>query len=103
MHLAVGAQRAAGMCHTVSYLQPGHAFAHGLYHTCRFGTQARRQGRRRIQPASEVGIDEVQADRMVTHTHLLWPGRGGFEFHKLQHFRAAMLAELDTLGHLALL
>ncbi|GJB77037.1 hypothetical protein KAM380_015020 [Aeromonas caviae] len=40
---------------------------------------------------------------MVTYTHLLWPWRGWFEFHKLQHFRAAMLAELDTLGHLALL
>jgi hypothetical protein len=40
---------------------------------------------------------------MVAHSHLLRPGWGGVEFHKLQHFRAAMLAELDTLGHLALL
>ncbi len=103
MHFAVRTQRATGMGDAVANLQAGHALAHGLDHTRRLGTQPRGQRWRCIQPAAEVGVDEVQADRMVTHSYLLRPGRSGFEFHKLQHFRAAMLAELDTLGHLALL
>ncbi|MNN14529.1 hypothetical protein D3C81_1275990 [compost metagenome] len=103
MHLAVRPQRAAGMGHAVADLEPGHTLAHRLDHARSFSTQARRQGRRRIQPAAEVGIDEVQADCMVTHTHLLWAERGRGEFHQLQYFRAAMLSELDTLCHHTLL
>jgi len=40
---------------------------------------------------------------MVAHAHVLRPKVGGFEVHPLQHFGAAVLVELDTLGHLVLL
>ena len=103
MHVTVGAERASGIGHAIAHLESGNALADRLDHARPFGAQAGRQRWRRIQATAEIGVDEVQADGLVAHLDLVRAWRLGVEAHQLQDFRAAMLAELYTSGHLALL
>ncbi|MOA14114.1 hypothetical protein D3C78_1341980 [compost metagenome] len=100
MQVAVGPQRAAAICHAVTDLEARHVTAHRIDHASTFCAKARWQGRRSIEPATEVGVDEVQADGLVADTHLLRARFGRLIIHILKHFGAAVGAELDTFGHL---
>ncbi|MNZ35112.1 hypothetical protein D3C78_525020 [compost metagenome] len=100
VNLAVSAQRAAAISHAIADLEPGHFAADRVDHARAFRTQTRWQGRWRVEAAAVIGVDEVQADGLVGHAHLLRAGLGGLVVHILKYFRAAMGTELDTLCHL---
>ncbi|MNI40539.1 hypothetical protein D3C73_947640 [compost metagenome] len=61
VHVAVGTQWATAVGHAIADLEASHRAAHGLDHARTFGAHARRQGRRRVKTAAEVGVDEIQA------------------------------------------
>ena len=100
MQLAVRTQWATAVGHAVTDLELRDLAANRIHHASAFCAKARRQGWRRIQAAAEIGVDEVQADGLVPHTHLLWPRFCRGVVHILKHFGATMGAELDTFGHL---
>ena len=100
VQLAVGTQWTTAVGHTVANLELGDFAADRIDHAGAFCAQARWQGWRRVQTAAEIGVDEVQADRLVTHAHLLRARLRWGVVHILKHFGAAMGAELDTFCHL---
>ncbi|MNO77277.1 hypothetical protein D3C76_683800 [compost metagenome] len=99
MNFAIGAQRAAAIGHAIADLEAGHVAADRLDHACTLRAEARWQGWRRVQAATVIGVDEVQADGLVGYAHFLRTWLGGLVIHILEHFGAAMGAELDTLCH----
>ena len=100
VRLAVGTQRAAAVGHTVADFELADFTANGIDYASTFRTQTRWQGRRRIEATAEVGVDEVQADRLVAHPNLLWARFRWRVVHIFKYVGAAMGAELDTFGHL---
>ena len=99
MQFAVGTQRAGGVGDAVTHLEALDLTANRLDHPGTFGAQARGQRWRLVQAAAEIGVDEVQADGAVGHTHFARAWRCRLVVTIFQHVAAAVLAELDTLGH----
>jgi len=91
---------ATAVGHAVTDLELGDLTAHRIDDTCAFRTQSRWQGRRCIQPAAVVSVDEVQANGFVKHSNLLRSWLGRCVVHILKYFGAAVGAELDSFGHL---
>ena len=59
--------------------------------------------RRLTEKGMESLGDEVQADGLVGNANLAWARRCGLVVTVFQHFAAAVLAELNALGHLGFL
>ena len=100
VQVAVGAQGAACVGHTVADLEAVHLAAHRLHHAGRFGAQARWQLWRRVQAAAEIVVDVVHAHGVIAYANLLRARLPGLEVDELEDFRAAGGTELDTLCHL---
>ncbi|MNQ74424.1 hypothetical protein D3C85_891790 [compost metagenome] len=103
VQLAVGAQRPGSVGHAVADLELADLGADRFDDAGALVAQARRQGRWRIQAAAEIGVDEVQADRLIVHADLVGAGCGWLVVAVLEYFGAAVAAELNTLGHTRLL
>ncbi len=99
MDFGIGAQRTGGVGDAVAGLEAGDRAAHRLHHPGTLGAQARGQRWRRIETATVVGLDEVEADGVVTHPYLVGAGSGGFEIHEFEYFGTTGAAELDALDH----
>ncbi len=98
MHFAVRPQRPGAVGDTITDLEARHLGPHRLDHPRPFGTEAGRQ-RRRIQPAAVIGIDEIQANGLVTHNHRLRPRSLRLEIDIFKNLGSSDSAELDTLCH----
>jgi len=80
-----------------------HALAHRIDHSGTLCAQTGRQARRLVQAATEIGVDEVQADGVVADAHLAGSRCAEGHIDLFQDFGTAVLAELDALGHVWLL
>ena len=66
MQVAVRAQRAGAVCHTIADFNVAHFTADRIDNACTFIAQPGWQFRQRVQAASVVGINEVQPDILLT-------------------------------------
>jgi hypothetical protein len=103
MQLAVGAQRPGGVGHAVADLKLLDLGADRLDDAGALVAQARRQRRWRVQAAAEIGVDKVQADRLVLYPYFMEAWGGGLVVEIVEDFGTAVAAELDTLGRAGLL
>ena len=103
MQLAIRAQRSGGIGHAVAHLKTADRSTHRLDDARTFGAQAGRQRWRRIQAAAEIGVDKIQADRLVLHPYLIRTWGCGCVVGVVENVRAAVTVELDTHGHFQIL
>jgi hypothetical protein len=75
-----------------------HAVAHRFDDTGAFHAQAQRQ-RVLVQAGALVDVDEVQADGVVADADLARAGLAHGQVDELHLLGAAVLADLDGLGH----
>lgn len=98
----IGPERPAGIRDAIAGGQIGHPVPHGFDHPRCLQPDAGGQ-RDRIQSGAVVGIDEVQAHRMMTHPHLTWGGLGQHHRFPLQNLRTSGLMKADCVRHGVLL
>src|SRR4029078_4764994 len=99
LHLCVRAQRAVAVGNAVAGLELGDAGAHRLHHARALQADARGQ-RNRIQARAVVGVDVIEADRLVAHEAFARAGLGGAYVLPGKDFGTAGLVETDRVRHL---
>ncbi len=93
--IAVAARlAAAGIGGTVADLQVGHACTDCLDHAGALAAQGQRHGHR-IQARALVGVDEVEADRVMAEADFARAGLADLGLDKLHLLGAAMLGDAD--------
>ncbi|MNP01254.1 hypothetical protein D3C76_930590 [compost metagenome] len=100
MDLAVSPQRPATVGHAITDLEVSDLATYRLDHARTFGSKPGWQRWWRIQATAKVGVNEIQANGLVTHKDLLRAWLGRLKLDQLEHFRSTMGTELNTLGHL---
>jgi hypothetical protein len=75
-----------------------HPFSHSFDNTSRFKTQSGRE-RNGIDSAPMIGVDKVEANRMIAHPYLAGAGRGQIYIDPLDNFRSAILGYLRGKSH----
>ncbi len=97
--LAVGAERRLRIHHPVARFEDADPGADLGHHAGRFGAEAARQAGRRVQSAAHIGVDVVDADRLVLDLHFAGSRIERCKINVLQDFRPAGGGELNALGH----
>jgi hypothetical protein len=98
----IGADRAAGIRDAVTHLDFADALAHRLDHARAFNANPRRQ-RQRVKTGAVIGVDEIEADRMVAHCGFTRSRGRHNDRLPAQHLGAAGLVNANGVGHGGLL
>ena len=99
VQIAVSAQRAGGIGHAITHLQMADTRADRLNNARAFGAQTGWQRRWRVQATAEIGVDKIQADRLILYPHLIRAWGDGVVIGVFENVGSAVMAELDTHGH----
>ena len=96
----IGAARRPERADPIAHRQAIDALTHRLDHTRRLAAEPRRQIDR-IDAAAMIGVDIVQADRMVAHPHFARPGRRQVDVDPFDHLRPAGAGDAcDAFAHM---
>ena len=87
MHRAVGAERRLGVHHPIACLNVRYPVANFTDDAGRFGAEAARQRGRRIEAATNIGVDIIDTDGFVFDLNFMLSGIAGREFNRLKHLR----------------
>jgi len=95
--LAIGARGRTGVGRAVTGLQVRDALAHRLDDARGFHAELQRH-RERIEPAALVGVDEVQAHRLVADPDLAGAGVTDIDLDELEFLGTAIAVDADCLA-----
>ena len=97
--LASVSAQARNVGDAVAKLEIRHAFAQAYDFTCALIARRERKRGHGIGPAAEIGVNEIDADRMVADMHFSALGGRRFDIVDPHDLRFAGLEYADSLGH----